>query len=179
MKPLPQIISNSIVSSFPPLVADGCRVLILGSMPGVRSRERSEYYAHPGNLFWPLMGELYGAGRDLPYADRVSRLHSRRVGVWDVLAECDRPGSLDGSIVSDTEIANDIDGLLRLHADISVVALNGGKAQQSYSRHIEPHLDETTRRRLRVLSMPSTSAANARIPLAIKRAQWQRLLEAS
>ncbi|MGB4859405.1 MAG: DNA-deoxyinosine glycosylase [Dokdonella sp.] len=178
MNPLPQIVSNSVVSSFPPLVADGCRVLILGSMPGVLSLLRSEYYAHPRNLFWPLMGELYGAGHDLPYADRINRLHARRVGVWDVLAECNRPGSLDGSIHPDTEVANDIDGLLRLHADISVVALNGGKAQQSYSRHVEPHLDDATRQRLRVLSMPSTSAANARIPLAIKRAQWQRLLEA-
>ncbi len=178
MNPLPQSLSSSVVSSFPPLIADGCRVLILGSMPGVRSLERSEYYAHPRNLFWPLMGELYGAGRELPYADRITRLHSRRVGVWDVLAECDRPGSLDGSILPDSEIANDIDGLLRLHADISVVALNGGKAQQSYSRHIEPHLDDATRQRLRVLSMPSTSPANAGIPLAIKRAQWQRLLEA-
>lgn len=178
MNPLPQIVSNSVVTSFPPLVAEGCRVLILGSVPGVRSLERSEYYAHPGNLFWPLMGELYGAGRELPYADRVARLNSRRVGVWDVLAECDRPGSLDGSILPETEIANDIDGLLRQHAGISVVALNGGKAQQSYSRHIEPNLDDAIRRRLRVLSMPSTSPANARIPLAIKRAQWQRLLEA-
>ena len=177
MNPLPKVVSSSTISSFPPLVADGCRVLILGSMPGVRSLDRSEYYAHPRNLFWPLMGEMYGAGRELPYADRIKRLHARRVGVWDVLAECDRPGSLDGSILPDTEIANDIDSLLRKHTDINVIALNGGKAQQSFSRHIESQLDDATRQRLRVLSMPSTSPANASIPLAIKRAQWQRLLE--
>ncbi|MEO7916280.1 MAG: DNA-deoxyinosine glycosylase [Dokdonella sp.] len=170
--------SETIICSFPPLVPEGCRVLILGSMPGQRSLTQNEYYAHPRNLFWPLMGELYGAGRELPYSDRVIRLNSRRVGVWDVLAECDRPGSLDGAILPDSEIANDIPGLLQRQTDITIVALNGGKAQQSFARHVEPKLDPATRQRLKILSMPSTSPANAGIPLAIKRAQWQRLLEA-
>lgn len=169
--------SESLVRSFAPLIAEGCRLLILGSMPGQRSLMQDQYYAHPQNLFWPLMGELYGAGRDLPYADRVRVLQRRGVGVWDVLAECERPGSLDGSIRVDSETPNDIAGLLTLHPGIATIALNGGKAQQGFRRHIEPTLDASTLQRLRVLSMPSTSAANAGIPLAIKRAQWQRLLE--
>lgn len=169
--------SESLARSFPPLVAEGCQVLILGSMPGKRSLEQRQYYAHPRNLFWPFMGELYGIGHELPYDDRIRVLQQRRVGIWDVLAECDRPGSLDGSIDMDTEIPNDIAGLLTRHPTINVIALNGGKAQQSFRRYIERALDPATRQRLRVLSMPSTSAANAGIPLAIKRAQWQRLLD--
>ena len=169
--------SESFVRSFPALVAEDCRVLILGSMPGKRSLQQNQYYAHPRNLFWPLMGELYGVGHELAYAERIHVLRQRRVGIWDVLAECDRPGSLDGSINSDTEIPNDIVGLLSRHPDINVIALNGGKAQQGFRRYIEPLLDAVTRARLRVLSMPSTSAANAGIPFAIKRAQWQRLLD--
>lgn len=178
MNSLPKQSSSAVVTSFAPLIGEGCRVLVLGSMPGARSLLRDEYYAHPQNLFWPLMGELYGAGRDLAYVDRVRLLQQRRVGVWDVLAQCERPGSLDGSISADSEIPNDIAGLLRQFPDISTIALNGGKAQQGFRRHIEPVLDAATRQRLRVLSMPSTSAANAGIPFAIKRAQWQRLLEA-
>lgn len=168
---------DSIISSFPPLVPANCRILILGSMPGERSLANNEYYAHPRNLFWPLMGELYGAGRDQPYPLRVERLLSQQIGVWDVLAECDRPGSLDGSILPDSEIPNDIPGLLQRHPGIAVIALNGGKAQQSFRRHVEPRLNRATLDRLRVLAMPSTSPANAGIPLAIKRAQWQRLLD--
>ena len=173
MNELPQ--PHSTVSSFPALVAEGCRVLILGSMPGKRSLEQNQYYAHPRNLFWPLMGELYGVGHDLAYDDRIRVLQQRHVGIWDVLAECDRPGSLDSSINADTEIPNDIAGLLTRYPGIDVIALNGGKAQQGFKRYIERTLDAATRQRLRVLSMPSTSAANAGIPLAIKRAQWQRL----
>lgn len=169
--------SDSIISSFPPLVPRDFRVLILGSMPGKRSLENNEYYAHPRNLFWPLMGELYGAGRDHPYPQRVERLLAKHVGVWDVLAECDRPGSLDGAILPDSEVPNDISGLLERHPGITVVALNGGKAQQSFRRHVEPRLAPAVLKRLRVLAMPSTSPANAGIPLAIKRAQWQRLLD--
>lgn len=169
--------SESVVRSFQALVADGCRVLILGSMPGKRSLEQNQYYAHPRNLFWPLMGELYHVGHELPYAERIRALQQRHVGIWDVLAECDRPGSLDGSINAETEIPNDIAALLSRHPGINVIALNGGKAQQGFRRYIEPVLDATTRARLRVLSMPSTSAANAGIPLAIKRAQWQRLID--
>ena len=165
----------STVSSLPALVAEGCRVLILGSMPGNRSLEQNQYYAHPRNLFWPLMGELYGVGHELTYDDRVRVLQQRHVGIWDVLAECDRLGSLDSSINADTEVPNDIAGLLTRHPGIDVIALNGGKAQQGFKRYIERTLDAATRQRLRVLSMPSTSAANAGIPLAIKRAQWQRL----
>lgn len=152
-------------------------MLILGSMPGERSLAQNEYYAHPRNLFWPLMGELFDAGRDHPYLERVGRLQTRHIGIWDVLAECDRPGSLDGSILPESEVPNDIVGLLQSHPHIATVALNGGKAQQSFRRHVEPQLDVVTRQRLRVLAMPSTSPANAAIPLTIKRAQWQRLLD--
>lgn len=165
------------IAGFPPSLRADCRILILGSMPGERSLAQGEYYAHPRNLFWPLMGELYGVGRDIAYPERLQRLHEHRVGIWDVLAECNRPGSLDGSIVADSEVPNDIVGLLQNHPGIGVIALNGGKAQQSYRRHVEPQLDAGLRARLRVLAMPSTSPANAVIPLAIKRAQWQRLLE--
>jgi hypoxanthine-DNA glycosylase len=73
----------SRVQSFPPIVSQKSRVLILGSMPGVVSLKAGEYYAHPRNAFWQIMGELFGAGHSLPYNERVALLQSAGVALWD------------------------------------------------------------------------------------------------
>lgn len=112
------------VASFPPQVADGCRLLVLGTVPSLRSLEMRQSYAHPHNLFWPFMGVLYDAGPDLPYAERVARLHAAGVGIWDVLKHCERPGSLDSSIRPESEVPNDIPWLLDVHPTIRAIALN-------------------------------------------------------
>ena len=165
------------VSSFPPQVGAGCRVLVLGTVPSLRSLELRQSYGHAQNFFWPLMGELFDAGPDLPYAQRIARLHARGVGIWDVLKHCERPGSLDSSIVPDSEVPNAIPSLLRRQAQIRAVALNGGKAQQAFRRHIVPQLDAALRERVTVLALPSTSPANASISRAEKRRRWSALLE--
>ena len=165
------------VSSFPPQVGAGCRVLVLGTVPSLRSLELRQSYGHAQNFFWPLMGELFDAGPDLPYAQRIARLHACGVGIWDVLKHCERPGSLDSSIVPDSEVPNAIPSLLRRQAQIRAIALNGGKAQQAFRRHIVPQLDAALRERVTVLALPSTSPANASIPRAEKRRRWSVLLE--
>ncbi len=86
------------LTSFPPIASPDARVLILGSMPGEESLRRQEYYAHPQNAFWFIMGELFSAGADLPYPERTGRLREAGVAVWDVLKHCRRAGSLDVSI---------------------------------------------------------------------------------
>ena len=128
------------VASFPPQVGAGCRLLVLGTVPSLRSLEMRQSYAHPHNLFWPFMGELYGAGPELPYADRIARLHAAGVGIWDVLKHCERPGSLDSSILAESEVANDIPGLLDAYPTIAAIALNGGKARQVFERRIAPEI---------------------------------------
>jgi hypoxanthine-DNA glycosylase len=164
------------VASFPPQVGEGCRVLVLGTVPSLRSLAMRQSYAHPHNLFWPFMGELYGAGPDLPYAERIARLHAVGVGIWDVLRHCERPGSLDSSILADSEVANDIPALLETHPTIRAIALNGGKAEQVFLRRIAPGIASARLAAIDVLALPSTSPANASIPRAVKFGRWRALL---
>ena len=163
------------VESFPPQVGPHCVVLILGTVPSVRSLELRQSYGHRFNLFWPFMGELFDAGPELPYAERIVRLQRRGIGIWDVLQRCERPGSLDSSIVRDSEVANDIPRLLDAQPTIRAIALNGGRAQQSFRRHIEPRLNLALRERIKLLELPSTSPANASMPRAAKFACWSVL----
>jgi TDG/mug DNA glycosylase family protein len=164
------------VASFPPQVGAGCRVLVLGTVPSLRSLEMRQSYAHPHNLFWPFMGQLYDAGPELPYAERIARLQAAGVGIWDVLKHCERPGSLDSSILADSEVANDIPALLSAYPTIKAIALNGGKAQQVFARRIAPLIDATRLRQLEILDLPSTSPANASIPRDVKLERWRALL---
>ena len=165
------------VKSFAPQVGAGCRVLVLGTAPSVRSLALQQSYAHPQNLFWPFMGEFFDAGPELAYAERIARLHARGVGIWDVLESCERPGSLDSRIVAASEVANDIPRLLLDHPEIRAIALNGGKAQQLFRRHIVPQLDTALRERVNLLDLPSTSPANASLSRAHKRDRWAVLLD--
>ncbi len=160
------------VRSFPPLIAAHARVLILGSMPGIASLQALRYYAHPRNQFWPILGELLGFDASADYALRVQALHKAGIAVWDVLAECEREGSLDTSIRRDSEQANDLPGLLAKHPALSTILLNGAKAAASLRRH-HPGLAIS-----RVV-LPSTSPAHASMSAAEKSAHWHRVLRAA
>jgi double-stranded uracil-DNA glycosylase len=164
------------LTSFPPIIAPGATVLILGSMPGSRSLQLHQYYGHPRNLFWTFMGELAGAHPTLPYAARVARVQLAGVALWDVLQHCERPGSLDAAIVAATEVPNFIPQLLTDYPTLRVVAFNGQKAAQSFARHITPNLDPTLAARLTLLQLPSTSPANASQSTQDKFAQWRDAL---
>jgi len=165
-----------MIESFPPQIGADCRVLVLGSVPSLRSLELRQSYGHAQNLFWPFMGELFDAGPQLPYAQRIARLHARGVGIWDVLERCERRGSLDSDIVAASEVPNDIPGLLAREPAIAAIALNGAKALQVFKRRIAPRIDAQRARSLQILALPSTSPANASIPRAAKFERWRELL---
>ena len=141
-------------------------------MPGALSLGRGEYYAHPRNRFWPLMGLLVGAGSELPYAERLERLQGSGIGLWDVLRECVRVGSLDARIKPGSEVANDFRELLADFQRIQVIALNGKKAAHVFRRLIQPTLSDALLGRLTVLPLPSTSPANASMSLQALREAW-------
>lgn len=161
--------------SFAPVIAPGCRLMILGSMPGLQSLRAEQYYYHPQNLFWRFMGELFGAGRELPYEARLERLKARHVGLWDSLAHCERGGSLDSAIVRDSEVPNDFAALLAAHPSVRAIACNGGKSWQAFRRHVVPTLRPDTLARIECLQLPSTSPANASQPVAAKLERWRVL----
>src|SRR5690349_24558894 len=109
------------VASFPPQVGADCRLLVLGTVPSKRSLELRQSYGHAQNLFWTFMGELFDAGRELPYAERIARLHARGIGIWDVYRQVERPGSLDSSIVKASEVPNAIPELLAREPTIRAI----------------------------------------------------------
>lgn len=164
-------------SSFPPIADPDAKVLILGSMPGVESLRKQQYYAHPRNLFWPIMGDLFGAGLELPYRRRVERLRSRRVALWDVLASCDRPGSLDSSIDRSTAKANEIAALLEDCPEIGTLFFNGTLPEKLYQKFVQPSV-QTSSCSLETLRLSSTSPANAGVSRRKKLADWRQVKEA-
>lgn len=158
--------------SFAPTVGESPRLLVLGSAPGQRSLADAEYYAHPQNQFWPIIEALFGVPRVLPYAERLDALAARGVALWDVLAACERPGSLDQAIVRSSEVANPIAAWLQAHPTVTTVATNGGAAARLYQRHVAAE----ARARVAHLKLPSTSPAYAAMRPAEKLLQWSTIL---
>ena len=146
-------------------------VLILGSMPGEASLVAGQYYAHRQNRFWALMGELVGATPELPYEQRVQRLRGAGIALWDVIASCERAGSLDSAIRNET--ANDFATFFASHPAVRSVLFNGAKAEQSFRRLVSPTI---AHRGLTLQRLPSTSPANASQPAARKFDEWRAAL---
>lgn len=159
------------VRSFPPLEDRRARVLVLGSMPGAASLAAGRYYAHPRNHFWPIMGRLFGAGPELPYAARVRRLKSCGVAVWDVLESCVRQGSLDADIEEGSIEVNDFAGFFAAHPGIGTVFFNGAKAEATYRRRVLATLHGPGRA-LATRRLPSTSPAHAALGFDAKLEAW-------
>lgn len=145
-------------------------------MPGVASLEAAKYYAHPRNAFWDIMGSLVGATRALPYEQRLERLKSSGIALWDVLYSAEREGSLDSAILR--PVPNDIAGLLERCPEITLIATNGSFASSAFKRFLWDDV-QSARAELRWVSLPSTSPANARMPLERKIAVWRDALQAS
>jgi double-stranded uracil-DNA glycosylase len=153
--------------SFPPIIDAHARVLVLGTLPGEESLRRQEYYAHPRNLFWPILCALFDEVPPADYAARLAFANTHRVALWDVCASGEREASADATIRR--EAPNAIEALLDAHPLIGAVAFNGTGARRLHDRHF--------RRRpgLGYLALPSTSPAHAGLDFAAKLARWAAL----
>ena len=118
---------EALKRSFPSVVDQRTRVLLLGSLPGEESLARRQYYAHPRNQFWRLIGGVVGVDlAALPYEARLEKLLAAGVGLWDTVGSALRRGSLDGDIRGHT--ANSLEGLVAGLPELKAVGFNGGKS---------------------------------------------------
>ncbi|HEU0234157.1 MAG TPA: DNA-deoxyinosine glycosylase [Gallionella sp.] len=158
------------IQSFAPIENADARILILGSMPGDASLRARQYYAHPRNLFWRIMGELLDTDPASPYDRRIQALKSARIALWDVLRSCRRKGSLDSNIDQESLVPNDFAAFFRCHPKITHVFFNGAKAEEYYRKHVLPAAGIET---IEYLRLPSTSPANASISYERKLESWR------
>lgn len=154
--------------SFSPSINKSSKILILGSMPGVKSLTEQQYYAHPQNRFWKLMGKICNCDNlsSLKYEDKLKTLLNNGFALWDVIKNCSRDGSLDSNITN--EQPNDIQQLLKQYTNIKVICLNGNKAYSAFKKHFPNLLKE-----YKCYKLPSTSPANARYKLEQLLSEWK------
>ncbi|MGV3578027.1 DNA-deoxyinosine glycosylase [Brevundimonas sp.] len=156
--------TSTLKRALAPVVDEGTRLLVLGSLPGDASLKAAQYYAHPQNGFWRLIGGV--VGRDLAvlaYEDRLAALKAAGVGLWDVIASAKRAGSLDAAIRS-PEAAN-LRGLIAGLPELRAVAFNGATAAKNGRMALAGTAG------LAIFDLPSSSPAHAR-PFGEKAAAW-------
>lgn len=153
-----------------PVVAPQTRLLVLGSFPGVASLAAQQYYGHPRNQFWPLLGALFRQSlADWPYERRLAFVRAQGLGIWDVYARCRRPGSLDADI-RDAE-PNDLAGLAATLPRLALIAHNGGESARA--------MRITRTLGVPVVRLPSTSPAHASWSFERKCAAWREAFVAA
>lgn len=170
---------DSPVISFKPVLRPEAKLLILGSMPGVKSLQEQQYYAHPRNAFWQIMQSLFEfdhveIGSQKNYEHRLELIQTQGIALWDVAYQCIRPGSLDSEIDRDSVIPNEIATLLKENPSIQTICFNGQTAAKLFKRHF-PSLPASPG--ITFITLPSTSPAHASINFADKLEAWNIVKE--
>lgn len=150
--------------SFDPVLPDNCKILILGTMPGIKSLEAQEYYAHERNSFWPIIFNIFDEEINLNYKVKLNLLIKNGIGLWDTLQFCYREGSLDSNIKNAEP--NKITDLLLQKELIRNVIFNGKGAEKYYDKF------HSRLNGIKYHSLPSTSPANARFKFEDKLNAW-------
>lgn len=151
------------IKCFEPIADENAQMLILGSMPSVKSLEKAQFYAHPQNQFWKFMFHIFGQEYTTDYEIKKRLMLENNIALWDVIAECEREGSMDSDIKN--AIPNDISGLLKKCGKIKHIFCNGQTAYKYFKRFIITDIP--------CVCLPSTSPANARISYDEKLKIWK------
>jgi TDG/mug DNA glycosylase family protein len=159
---------------FPPIVSVKPQTLILGSMPGVKSLQEQQYYAHPQNSFWKIMGKLFDDAAET-YEQRIGLIKGNALALWDVLKSCKRDGSLDSEIEAGTIEVNDFAAFLKKHSTITRIFFNGATAEKEFMRRVLPELSQSLKARLSLKRLPSTSPAHAGLRVEKKIKEWSAI----
>lgn len=142
-----------MINSFPAFIDSNTKILILGTMPGIASLTKQEYYGNPRNHFWRIMYTLFDT---LPVSDsfeeKIQLLQKNKIGLWDVLENCERKGSLDIHIKNHKE--NDFEMLFKQYPAIHTIVFNGKESHKYFIKKFG-QIEGIT-----YYVMPSTSPAN-------------------
>lgn len=149
--------------TFSPVYDKESRILILGSLPSVKSRETDFYYGHPSNRFWKVLAVIFDCNIPQTKEEKIHMLLEHHVALWDVIASCEIIGSSDQSIrnVKPNRLEQILD-----HAPIEAIYTNGNKAQELYMRYCYPQV------KIESVRLPSTSPANAAWGLEKLAKEW-------
>ncbi|WP_411679661.1 DNA-deoxyinosine glycosylase [Clostridium thailandense] len=154
------------IRSFKPIIDNNSKILILGSIPGVESLNKQQYYAHKRNQFWKIIFSLYELSPSESYEKKIKFLKSKGIALWDVIDCCFREGSLDSDIKN--ELPNDFTSLFEKHPNIRCVLFNGSKSYEIFKKKIGFENFKS----IEFHKLPSTSAAHA-IPFESKMNEWK------
>ena len=159
---------SALLEGLAPLFDENTRLIVLGSFPGVASLQAQQYYGHPRNHFWPILGALWSVDlKSATYERRLDAARAHGLGIWDVYASCEREGSLDSAIANAR--FNDLASLKQRAPKLEAIAHNGGESARAM-RH-------TRALGLPVHRLPSTSPANASWSFDRKLAAWRAVFE--
>lgn len=162
---------TKLINGLPPIARASARLLILGSMPGGASLAARQYYAHPRNHFWPILGAIHAFDPGISYTRRKAALATAGIALWDVIGSCVRQGSLDSAIDDASIIINDFTSFLASHTRITMICFNGRKAESAWRRHVQGQLPPGSGFDYRLL--PSTSPAHAGMSYLRKLQVWR------
>ncbi|MDH6307251.1 hypoxanthine-DNA glycosylase [Dysgonomonas sp. PFB1-18] len=156
--------------SFEPIINEKCRILILGTLPSEESMRKRERYGHKTNQFWRLIFTLFGKPLPDSYEEKNAILSENNIAIWDVLHSAEGKGSLDSNLKN--EVPNDFTTLFKEYPQIKYIFFTGTKAAEFYRKYVGFDGVRT------YITLPSPSAANARLTFAQKLEKWQLLLDA-
>ena len=165
--------TNDEIFSFPPSASPDAEILILGSMPGGESLRQQQYYAHPSNAFWKIMGNLFEFQKEVAYNERLNILIKNRVALWDTVNSCRREGSLDSDIKD--AASNDFPSFFASHPKIKRIVFNGKSAQRLFLKFNR----KLNLEKFEITSAPSTSPAHASMSYRQKLAIWKNAITPS
>lgn len=156
------------IYSFPPLTHPEATVLLLGTMPGVQSLERQQYYGNPRNHFWRILFTISNTALPTDYQAKQRLLLQNNIALWDVLQACERQGSLDSAIQE--EVPNDFEHFLAAHPKLTHIGFNGQQAAKYFKKYV------SVDKRYTLATLPSTSPAHAGMSFEAKLAVWRSFL---
>jgi len=158
-----------ILRSFKPLIDGRSQVLILGSMPGPEALRKRQYYGFDGNHFWTIIPTLLGQSKPATYEQKIALVKRSGIGIWDVLASCERPTAMDSDIRCPQP--NPIPELLSSYPNVRAVFINGRTAHKIFMKHFGESVDRP------VFYLPSSSPAHASMTLSEKTEKWRLILD--